>query len=290
MLINIQSGFSGSLRVIALAMLVLIILLPSSVTHASGKAYVRVNQVGYISGETKRAILMATGSERGARFSVVNAANGQSVFSAPIGAKQGSSSSSYSYTYLLDFSAVQASGTYTIRINGPIAATSPTFNVDTGAHLYASLLPNALFFYQAQRDGTNVNPAVMNRQPSHLSDQQAFIYSTPDYKNDVLQGKLTRIGGPIDVSGGWFDAGDYVKFVQTASYTDAVMLFAVRQYPAAINRGPTADFNSEGKYGLDWLQKMWDKTNKILYYQVGIGDGNGNTILGDHDFWRLPQA
>ena len=283
------------------AVLVLTLLMPNGVTYASGKAYVRVNQVGYITGETKWAILMATGSESGASFSVVNAANGHSVYSAPIGGSKGTWSSDYPHTYLLDFSAVQTSGTYTLQVQGPIGATSPTFKIGAEANLYAGLLPNALFFYQAQRDSPDVNPAVMDRQPSHLTDEHAYIYSTPTYINDVLQGKLHRIGGPIDVSGGWFDAGDYVKFVETASYTDAVMLFAVRQYPSlgadtsalgTMNRPlqTIANFSSEGKYGLDWLQKMWDETHKILYYQVGIGDGNGSTILGDHDFWRLPQA
>jgi endoglucanase len=132
------------------------------------------------------------------------------------------------------------------------------------------LLPNALFFYQAQRDGPNGNPNVMNRQPSHLKDEQALIYGTPTYINDVLQGTLKKIGGPIDVSGGRFDAGDYLKFVETARYTDAIMPYAVRQYPLLFS-GSFADFKSEGKYGLDWLQKMWDNTNQILYFQVGIG-------------------
>ena len=39
-----------------------------------------------------------------------------------------------------------------------------------------------------------------------------------------MQGGLERIGGPVDVSGGWFDAGDYLKFVETASYVTAMML------------------------------------------------------------------
>ena len=47
-------------------------------------------------------------------------------------------------------------------------------------------------------------------------------------------------------------------------------------------------FTDESKFGLDWLQSMWDDTNKILYYQVAIGNGNGKTI-SDHDIWRLPQ-
>ena len=34
---------------------------------------------------------------------------------------------------------------------------------------------------------------------------------------------------------------------------------------------------------------MWNDSTSTLYYQVGIGTGNGKT-LGDHDIWRLLQA
>jgi endoglucanase len=34
--------------------------------------------------------------------------------------------------------------------------------------------------------------------------------------------------------------------------------------------------------------RMWDDSTKTLYYQVGIGEGNSQTV-GDHDIWRLPQ-
>jgi hypothetical protein len=267
-------------------------LLAHNAVYASGQAYVRVNQIGYITGEPKHATLLATGSESGATFAVVAAGSGKIAFSGIVGAtSNGKWNSTFTMTYLLDFSSVTTTGSYYIRVSGHPAATSPVFRIDTGAHLYSSLLANALFFYQAQQDGPDVNSSVMNRQPSHLTDERASIYATPTYdSNDVLQGQLLRVGGPIDVSGGWFDAGDYVKFVETASYTDAIMLFAARQYPTLTGAGTNADFSAEGRYGLDWLQKMWDGKSKTLYYQVGIGDGNGTTILGDHDFWRLPQA
>jgi len=35
---------------------------------------------------------------------------------------------------------------------------------------------------------------------------------------------------------------------------------------------------------------MWDPATRTLYLQVGIGEGDGSTYLGDHDLWRLPQA
>ncbi len=104
------------------AALVLGSLVSRNSSYATGSAYVRVNQVGYISGETKRAILMATGSVSGATFNVINTANGHSVYSARIGASQGSWSSAFPNTYLLDLTPVQTRGSYTIRVDGPIYA------------------------------------------------------------------------------------------------------------------------------------------------------------------------
>ena len=34
--------------------------------------------------------------------------------------------------------------------------------------------------------------------------------------------------------------------------------------------------------------RMWNDSTRTLYYQVGIGAGNANTV-SDHDIWRLPQ-
>src|SRR5262249_5543750 len=104
----------------------------------------------------------------------------------------------------------------------------------------------------------------------------------------ALVGDLVRVGGPIDVSGGWFDAGDYVKFVQTHSYVVSLLLVALRDHPRLLGPGSSANFAPEVKFGLNWLQKMWDDDTKTLYYQVGIGDGNDD-IAGDHDSWRLPE-
>src|SRR5579875_2235823 len=52
-------------------------LLVPGITYAKGSAYVRLNQIGYVNGEIKQAILMATGSENGASFDVVDVSTGQ---------------------------------------------------------------------------------------------------------------------------------------------------------------------------------------------------------------------
>ncbi len=247
----------------------------------------RLNQAGYINNESKTAILMASGAESGS-FSVVNAASGSNVFTGSIPAtSRGSWSSSHPDTYLLDFSAVTNSGIYYVQAPGGV--TSPGFSITNAAAIYTPLLTNALFFFQSQRDGPHVLTNVLGRQPSHYYDTNAATYLPPTYDgDDVLVGGLTNTGGPnIDASGGWFDAGDYCKFVETTSYVEGMMWFALRDYPNRLSAN--GDFAGEALFGLDWLLRMWDQTNQILYYQVSIGDGN-TKIYGDHNFWRLPQA
>ena len=128
----------------------------------------------------------------------------------------------------------------------------------------------------------------MHRRPSHLSDASASVYRMPSYRGTTLLGSLVPTGEHVDASGGWFDAGDYLKFVETASFTDVALLYTAREYPTGVS--DRAALLAEARYGTDWLLKMWDQSRRVLYFQVGIGDGNDTSILGDHDLWRLPQA
>jgi endoglucanase len=266
----------------------LLLLILTSISHAQS-AFVRVNQVGYVSGASKKAYLMSSGAETGATFSVKNS-GGSTVFSAAIGANLGSWSTSYGFVYALDFSTVTTSGTYTISVTGPIAASSPSFKIDSGANLYSAALANSLFFYQNERDGSNYIASALRTAPAHLNDQSAKVYLTPNVSSSGrFSGDLTATGATIDASGGWWDAGDYLKFVQTGSYTVDLLLIGVRDFTNQMGAGSTAsNFTAEAKFGLDWLLKMWDDNSQTLYYQVGIGNGNAKTI-SDHDIWRLPQ-
>jgi endoglucanase len=253
-------------------------------------AFVRVNQVGYPTGGSKRAYLMSTAPETGATFSVKDA-SGATVLSAPVGASLGAWSNSFKNVYALDFNTVTTSGSYTISVSGPVAATSPSFRIDTGTNVYAGPLANALAFYQTERDGPNFIPSALRTATGHLNDQTAMTYLTPHVNSSGrFSGDLTPLGVRIDASGGWWDAGDYIKGVQTLGYTTDLLLAGVRDFPVQMGSGsPGSNFTAEAKFGTDWLLRMWDDPTRTFYYQVGIGTGNAKTI-GDHDIWRLPQA
>jgi endoglucanase len=256
---------------------------------AAQTAFVRVNQVGYQATKSKTAFLMSSVAETGASFHVVRVAGGATVYSHAIGARRSKWSGAYPYVYELRFSSFQTNGTYRIDVDGgAVDATSPTFKIGSAASLYAPLLDNSLVFYQAQRDGRNVISSVLDRKPSHLRDAKAFVYAVPHYRADELQRNLDRVGGPVDVEGGWFDAGDFIKFTGTTSFTLNLLLSAMRDHPSLFSGGGP-DFAAEAKFGIRWLLKTWDAKRRVLYYQVGIGAG-GQGYLGDHDVWRLPQV
>jgi endoglucanase len=104
------------------------LLAPLGASSAPGaaSAFVRVNQVGYPATATKRAYLLASGTETGATFVVRNTA-GAAVGGGTVGADLGSWSNAFPHVYAIDFDALATAGTYRITVDGPIPASSPSF-------------------------------------------------------------------------------------------------------------------------------------------------------------------
>jgi endoglucanase len=285
----------------------------------AAEAFVRVSQVGYETGQAPyRAYLMSTVAPKNAEFVVVDE-KGKIVYSAAVGAQLGtwSNSASLSYrVYALDFTAPEGSH-YSIAVSGSLKAHSPSFAVASPEALYAGLLINAKFFYETEHDGPSYIKNTLRSAPGHLNDAHAKVYKTPPLDdNDMISttGKpLNPTGAVIDATGGWWDAGDYMKYVETISYTLALQEIGVRDFPKQMGPGApfhppappnalsfsgdtpgapsSADFSSEAQFGIDFLLKMWDDKSKTLYYQVGNSqDWDNFDFLSDYDIWRLPQA
>ena len=279
---------SASARILSHLLLGALTVVVATDLARAASAYIRINQVGYAASSSKRAYLMASGAETGATFAVKNS-SGTTVYSAAVGTSLGAWGT-FTSVYALDFDSVSTTGTYTISVASPIAATSSPFKIDAAANLYATPLANALYYYQSERDGPNYIPNSLRAAPGHLNDENAKVYFTPSFNKKDSAGALTATGAVIDASGGWWDAGDYMKFVETHSYTVAMMLVGIRDFPGQMGSGSSAsNFTAEAQFGLDWLQKMWADSSQTLYYQVAVASG-GHSYAGDHDIWRLPQA
>jgi len=248
-------------------------------------ALIRVDQVGYASSESKRAYLLARHHLSDVSFTVRDP-GGRVLMTGKAGANAGPWNDTYTTVYPIDFTAIGVPGTYTIEAAG---AVSPPFRVAFGWELFDPLAADAVSFFTVQRDGADVVSGPLHRKPSHLTDRKARVYDTPtfvDPESDELAAPLTATGARVDVEGGWFDAGDYLKFTHSAAYALAELLYVQRTV-----RTTDAALAAETAHELTWLDKMWDAHHKVLYVQVGIGTGSETLgIVGDHDLWRLPEA
>jgi hypothetical protein len=250
------------------------------------KVAIRVDQAGYVRGEAKQAYVMGPSAAlAGARFKVVDARN-TVVAAGRLGAPTGRWNAKYPSVRTVDLSALNTPGTYRIVLAGAASGRSPAFRVAGARELMTPLVRDNVRFLQAQRDGADVLPGALRHGPSHLADRNATVYADPDYDeegNELLDERLTPTGDQVDVSGGWFDAGDFLKFTGTTSYSVAELLLAQRELPGM------AELSAEASHGLAWLDRMWDEDSETLYAQVGIGVGN-DAVRTDHDVWRLPEA
>jgi hypothetical protein len=281
------------MRAAALPAALLLTVVGMSPTTASARsaptepsALLRVDQGGYLARQAKFAVLMSRSARPGATIDVLDA-HGTLVATAAAH-RRASWSKSYPYEYGIDFGGVTRPGRYRLALAGT-SVRSPMFGVVRAPQLWSRVLRFGVRFDQVQRDGRGVVRGTLDRRPAHLNDARASVYRWPRFQrgSDVIVGHtLSAIGAPVDVAGGWFDAGDYLKFTHSAAYADVLLYTGARE----LGRRAPSSLLAEARHGLAWLSRMWLPRMKTLLIQVGIGSGNAaGTFYGDHDGWRLPQ-
>lgn len=123
---------------------------------------------------------------------------------------------------------------------------------------YAEAMQKGLFFYEAQRSGA-------------LPADNEVIWRGDSALNDGAD-------AGVDLTGGWYDAGDHVKFGLPMASTAATLSWAVYEYGDAMQLAGLKQKTLENiKWATDYFIKAHPSPN-VFYYQVG--DGND-----DHTWW-----
>ena len=136
---------------------------------------------------------------------------------------------------------------------------------------YAKLLQESLYFYDANMCGDKVG------------ERSAFAW-----RDDCHTGDFVMIDGQkVDVTGGFHDAGDHVKFGLPGGYTATILGISYMEFKEAFT-----DTKSAGHYKViadhfaEYFKKCTvlnkDGSVKCFIYQVGEGNS-------DHGVWTAPE-
>lgn len=232
--------------------------------QAEQEIFIRANQVGFLPGDIKSFVILSSGNIEGRKVEVKNNRTNKTVFAGRVPKNLGEYGN-FKYSYVVDFSKVSGSGEYEIVIDDK---ESLSFSISNSA--YNNLAEKLLEFFKVQRCGYT-NPLL--HEVCHIADATSIIEGTK------VNGK------PFDVTGGWHDAGDYVKFLNTTAFASYMLLFSYDFDPVKFgfdkDKNNVPDILEEAKIGLDWLLRCRYNKNKLI---TQVQD------LRDHDNgWRLPE-
>ncbi|KAI7739206.1 hypothetical protein M8C21_005628 [Ambrosia artemisiifolia] len=131
-----------------------------------------------------------------------------------------------------------------------------------GGHDYGAALSKSILFFEAQRSGyLPGNQRVKWRGNSGLYDGKA---------------------NGVDLVGGYYDAGDNVKFGLPMAFTVTMMSWSILEYGNQMGAsGELGHAMDAVKWGTDYLIKAHPQPH-VLYGEVG----DGNT---DHYCWQRPE-
>ena len=208
-------------------------------------AAVRTNQLGYLTNEQKRCTFIYS---CGDLFDVISRETGDIVYTGAIVGRQDNSDTGET-DYYGDFSNFRTPGTYFIR--SQTGVISHDFKIDSDP--YAELRGASLRMLSYQRCGQELGVWAEGLAHPACHTGQSNYYLT-----DTI----------LDTTGGWHDAGDYGRYVQTGAKTVNDLLLSYLTAPELFgddNQGPDSgngipDILDEARYELEWMLKMQDQS------------------------------
>ena len=226
------------------------------------RAGILTNQVCYFPDRAKKATLLSD-SSKPVDFEVIDE-SGKTVYegkSTPFGHDKDSDDK----VHVIDFTDLDKKGTY--HIEAADGAESRDFVIG-GSDIYSSLLYDSLNYFYQNRSGIEIesdfissgDASELARAAGHPKDM-AEIEQTWGYSGS---------SGSIDVTGGWYDAGDHGKYVVNGGFSLWLMQ---NQYETAVkygfeeaygdgtmllpeNTNGTPDLLDETRWEMEWMLKM----------------------------------
>ena len=153
----------------------------------------------------------------------------------------------------------QVTGTKSFQMN----KKSPPFRI--AVDLFAPLTIDAMAYFYHNRSGTPIESKFVGdqwaRPAGHTSDSQVTCYKGKDADGNTWPG----CDYTLDVAGGWYDAGDFGKYVVNGGISVWTLLNLYEKFPGAFPDGSLAmpenengisDLLDEARWEMEFLLSM----------------------------------
>ena len=225
---------------------------------------IKADQIGYKINTAKIAVVPDETSDD---FEIVDFATQKTVYK---GKTSQSSEWEYSKTKvkLADFSDFNTEGIFVIRCQG--AKDSYPFAVGRG--IYDDLANKAMKSYYYARCSQEILPEYGGKyaRPAAHPDDKIKIHKS-------AAGPKRKEGDIISSKGGWYDAGDYNKYIVNSSISVWELLNAVELYPEFSkkqnlnipeSKNSLPDILDETLVNLRWMLSMQDPSDGGVYHKL----------------------
>ncbi len=169
--------------------------------------------------------------------------------------------------------------------------STASITVNAADENYVEALQMSLYFYDSNHCGGDVgeNPLTW-RDDCHMQDATASLDNAQGLSSSSKSAIMAQNGGlsTVDVSGGYHDAGDHVKFSMTMGFSISSLAWSYFSYPEAYETAQCTD------HLLYILKNACDYFMKVTYL-----DGNDDVIAfcyqvasegEDHSQWTAPET
>lgn len=246
-----------------LAFSVLCFVSAASSYAAEPAALLKVNQSGYLSQGQKLAVISGKSQQA---FQLVALPSGQIVFrgqssEAQLWAPAGETVS------IADFTKVQSNGRYRLEVAG-----YPPAELQIAAQPYAQLHDAAIKAYYFNRASQQLDTAYAGvwARPAGHPDNKVKIHAS-------AASASRPTGTVVQSPKGWYDAGDYNKYIVNSgistftlldAWTDFKDFYRQRQWTIPESGNSMPDLLDEVVWNLDWMSSMQDPADGGVYHKL----------------------
>ena len=231
--------------------------------YAQGDDMIRVNQVAFFPQQEKIAVVDNGGKK--VTLTVRNAETGKVVGKTRF-LRTSVSPWSKKRRAIVDFSKITAPGRYVLECKGH------QMPIEIKAHALTDLTAGAIKSFYLNRSGMAIEAKYAGQwaRPLGHADTQVMIHPSA-----VSPGRPA--GNIISSPYGWYDAGDFNKYIVNSAYSVSLMLFAYEQNKAYFDAlkvnipeegNQTADLLDELMYNLKWMITMQDPYDGGVYHKL----------------------